>query len=89
MRVPNEHTKAQIGVVEQSLIRPSRQGNPRQNETERMSKVDLIHARIVNDTQRHLRGAAKKGGIVVRRNARLKRIDKEVDEAWQKRKKAS
>jgi hypothetical protein len=52
-------------------------------------KEDRIHASIVHDPRRHLRGAAKKGGIVTIRKARLKAIEKEIDEAWERRKKAS
>ena len=50
-------------------------------------REDQIHASIVHDIFRHLRGAAKKGSTVIRRNARLKRIMKEIDAEWERRRK--
>jgi len=54
-----------------------------------MNRSQWIHARIVHDVNRHLRQAAKKSGLVTRRNKRIARITKEIDAEWEKRKKAS
>jgi len=53
-----------------------------------MNKSQWIHARIVHDKDRHLRHAAKKSGVVTRRNKRIERITKEIDAEWEKHLKA-
>jgi len=57
--------------------------------TGRVTIVDLIHARIVYDSKRKQRRAAKKGGLGKSRKARLGRIEREIEEEWRKRDRAS
>jgi len=48
-----------------------------------------MHARIVYDAKRKERGAGKKGGVVVNRMARRRRIEREIEVEWRKRDRAS
>ena len=53
-----------------------------------MSHIDAIHAKIVYNSLRSIRAGRKKSGAVRKRNARLRRIEKEIDQEWAKRERA-